>query len=92
MTASPDTMKKIRQRRMRERATIGILPYEANYDEHLPVNACPARNVVFDFGGVLVRWQPEAVIAGFYADIPRARSCATPSSAIRTGSISIAAP
>jgi len=56
------------------------------------MNASPIRNVVFDFGGVLVRWQPEAVIAGFYADIPRARSCATPSSAIRTGSISIAAP
>ncbi len=26
------------------------------------------RNVIFDFGGVLVRWQPEAVIASFYAD------------------------
>jgi len=38
------------------------------------VNAIPARNVVFDFGGVLVRWQPEAIIAGFYADEPlRAR-------------------
>jgi HAD superfamily hydrolase (TIGR01509 family) len=34
------------------------------------VNASPVRNVVFDFGGVLVRWQPEAVIAGFYADEP----------------------
>jgi HAD superfamily hydrolase (TIGR01509 family) len=30
----------------------------------------PVRSVVFDFGGVLVRWQPEAVIAGFYADEP----------------------
>jgi HAD superfamily hydrolase (TIGR01509 family) len=30
----------------------------------------PVRNVVFDFGGVLVRWQPEAVVAGFYADEP----------------------
>jgi FMN phosphatase YigB (HAD superfamily) len=28
----------------------------------------PVRNVIFDFGGVLVRWQPEAVIAAFYAD------------------------
>lgn len=28
----------------------------------------PVRNVVFDFGGVLVRWQPEPVIAAFYAD------------------------
>jgi putative hydrolase of the HAD superfamily len=38
------------------------------------MNASPVRNVVFDFGGVLVRWQPEAVIAGFYADEPsRAR-------------------
>lgn len=26
------------------------------------------RNVIFDFGGVLVRWQPEAVIASFYTD------------------------
>jgi putative hydrolase of the HAD superfamily len=34
------------------------------------LNAFPVRNVVFDFGGVLVRWQPEAVIAGFYADEP----------------------
>jgi putative hydrolase of the HAD superfamily len=32
------------------------------------LNASPIRNVVFDFGGVLVRWQPEAVIASFYAD------------------------
>jgi len=34
------------------------------------VNATPVRNVVFDFGGVLVRWEPEAVIASFYADDP----------------------
>jgi putative hydrolase of the HAD superfamily len=34
------------------------------------VSAVPARNVVFDFGGVLVRWQPEAIIAGLYADEP----------------------
>ena len=34
------------------------------------MNASPVRNVIFDFGGVLVRWQPEAVIAGFYADEP----------------------
>ena len=34
------------------------------------MNTSPVRNVVFDFGGVLVRWQPEAVIAGFYADEP----------------------
>ena len=34
------------------------------------MNASRIRNVVFDFGGVLVRWQPEAVIAGFYADEP----------------------
>lgn len=26
------------------------------------------RNVIFDFGGVLVNWQPEAIIAGFYAE------------------------
>jgi putative hydrolase of the HAD superfamily len=32
------------------------------------VNAPPTRNVVFDFGGVLVRWQPEAIIAGLYAE------------------------
>jgi putative hydrolase of the HAD superfamily len=49
---------------------LGILPYEASIDEQQPVNASPVRNVVFDFGGVLVRWQPEAVIAAFYADEP----------------------
>jgi len=26
------------------------------------------RNVVFDFGGVLVRWQPQQIIDGFYQD------------------------
>ena len=62
-------MKKMRQRRMRERATFGILPYESRHDEQ-PVSASPVRNVVFDFGGVLVRWQPEAIIASFYADEP----------------------
>jgi len=30
--------------------------------------AVPVRNVIFDFGGVLVNWQPEAIIAGFYAE------------------------
>jgi HAD superfamily hydrolase (TIGR01509 family) len=34
------------------------------------VNKSPVRNVVFDFGGVLVRWEPEAIINGFYADEP----------------------
>jgi len=34
------------------------------------VKASPVRNVVFDFGGVLVRWQPEAIISSFYADEP----------------------
>ncbi len=27
----------------------------------------PIRNVIFDFGGVLVNWQPEAIISSFYA-------------------------
>jgi putative hydrolase of the HAD superfamily len=40
------------------------------HDEQQAVSAAPVRNVVFDFGGVLVRWQPEAVIAAFYADEP----------------------
>jgi putative hydrolase of the HAD superfamily len=26
------------------------------------------RNVIFDFGGVLVRWKPDEIISGFYAD------------------------
>jgi len=26
------------------------------------------RNVIFDFGGVLVNWHPEAIISGFYAE------------------------
>jgi putative hydrolase of the HAD superfamily len=34
------------------------------------LNASRIRNVVFDFGGVLVRWHPEAIIAGFYPDEP----------------------
>ena len=63
-------MKKMRQRRIRERATFGILAYAREHDERKPVNAFPVRNVVFDFGGVLVRWQPEAVIASFYTDEP----------------------
>jgi putative hydrolase of the HAD superfamily len=30
----------------------------------------PVRNVIFDFGGVLVRWTPEEVIRSFYAEEP----------------------
>ncbi len=26
------------------------------------------RNVIFDFGGVLVRWKPREIVEGFYAD------------------------
>ena len=29
----------------------------------------PVRNVIFDFGGVLVNWQPEAIISTFYAEV-----------------------
>ncbi len=28
----------------------------------------PVRNVIFDFGGVLVRWKPREIVEGFYAD------------------------
>ena len=28
----------------------------------------PVRNVIFDFGGVVVNWQPEAIISGFYSE------------------------
>jgi epoxide hydrolase-like predicted phosphatase len=28
----------------------------------------PVRNVIFDFGGVLVRWKPREIIERFYAD------------------------
>lgn len=28
----------------------------------------PSRNVIFDFGGVLLRWKPGEIIDGFYAD------------------------
>ncbi|MEO8464798.1 MAG: HAD family phosphatase [Gammaproteobacteria bacterium] len=31
--------------------------------------AAPVRNVIFDFGGVLVNWQPEAIISSFYAEV-----------------------
>jgi putative hydrolase of the HAD superfamily len=34
------------------------------------LNTPRIRNVVFDFGGVLVRWHPETIITGFYADEP----------------------
>jgi putative hydrolase of the HAD superfamily len=30
----------------------------------------PVRNVVFDFGGVLVRWRPLEILEEFYADEP----------------------
>jgi putative hydrolase of the HAD superfamily len=33
-------------------------------------NAKPVRNVVFDFGGVLVRWRPLELIERFYPDGP----------------------
>jgi putative hydrolase of the HAD superfamily len=29
----------------------------------------PIRNVIFDFGGVLVRWKPLEIIEGFYGDV-----------------------
>lgn len=28
----------------------------------------PIRNVIFDFGGVLIRWKPQEIIDGFYSD------------------------
>jgi len=31
-------------------------------------NSTPPRNVIFDFGGVLLRWQPEAIVDAFYSD------------------------
>jgi len=30
----------------------------------------PVRNVIFDFGGVLVRWRPEEIIGSFYSTEP----------------------
>jgi putative hydrolase of the HAD superfamily len=35
------------------------------------MNRSPIRNVIFDFGGVLVRWKPEEIITGFYPDEDR---------------------
>jgi putative hydrolase of the HAD superfamily len=35
------------------------------------VSRALVRNVIFDFGGVLVRWKPEEIIAGFYPDEDR---------------------
>jgi len=32
------------------------------------IPAVRVRNVIFDFGGVLVNWRPEAIIASFYAE------------------------
>jgi putative hydrolase of the HAD superfamily len=34
------------------------------------VAVSPIKNVIFDFGGVLVRWNPQEIIAGFYPDEP----------------------
>ena len=31
-------------------------------------NSTSSRNVIFDFGGVLLRWQPEEIINTFYTD------------------------
>jgi putative hydrolase of the HAD superfamily len=31
-------------------------------------SSTPARNVIFDFGGVLLRWRPQEVIDAFYAE------------------------
>jgi putative hydrolase of the HAD superfamily len=35
---------------------------------HGAVHDKPLRNVIFDFGGVLIRWRPQEIIEGFYAD------------------------
>jgi putative hydrolase of the HAD superfamily len=32
------------------------------------MNAARIRNVIFDFGGVLVRWSPREIVTGLYAD------------------------
>lgn len=32
-------------------------------------NSMAPRNVVFDFGGVLLRWQPQEIIDAFYAEV-----------------------
>lgn len=31
-------------------------------------NSTAARNVIFDFGGVLLRWQPQQIVDAFYAE------------------------
>lgn len=38
----------------------------ADYERQLGV--LPTRNVIFDFGGVLVRWRPQEIIESFYQD------------------------
>jgi putative hydrolase of the HAD superfamily len=32
------------------------------------MSQAPTQNVIFDFGGVLIRWQPQQIIDGFYED------------------------
>lgn len=34
----------------------------------MPAPRTPVRNVVFDFGGVLVNWRPQEIIDSFYAE------------------------
>jgi putative hydrolase of the HAD superfamily len=41
---------------------------ERGIDYHCAVHDKPLRNVIFDFGGVLIRWRPQEIIEGFYAD------------------------
>jgi len=40
-----------------------------------PASATRRLNIVFDLGGVVVRWQPQAIVAAVYAD-PQARALA----------------
>jgi putative hydrolase of the HAD superfamily len=35
-----------------------------------PSPRTPVRNVIFDFGGVLVNWRPQEIIDSFYSDPP----------------------
>ena len=36
----------------------------------MTVARAPVRNVVFDFGGVLVNWRPQEIIDSFYTERP----------------------
>jgi FMN phosphatase YigB (HAD superfamily) len=47
---------------------MGVSVPEQGIGYHCAVHPKPLRNVIFDFGGVLIRWRPQEIIESFYSD------------------------